>query len=108
MLEIQQMLSVIQLHAQIKLTKMWKAANVTNYPLKIQTMQHNSDTRTTRSVTLENLKEHKMLNTFIGDSTRLWNKAPKGISCCYKTRYNVLGALRKRAQQFTLKDQDIS
>ena len=37
------------------------------------------ETRTTRSVTLENLNEPRTLTSFIGDATRLWNKAPLSI-----------------------------
>ena len=37
------------------------------------------NTRSTISVTMQNLNEPKTLNTFIGDSTRLWNKAPEAI-----------------------------
>ena len=39
------------------------------------------ETRTTRSVTLENLNEPRTLTSFIGDATRLWNKAPLSIRC---------------------------
>ena len=73
------MLSVNQLQAQVKLTEMWKAANFSTYPLKIEKMQHPLDTRITRSVTSENFRELRSQHTFIGDATRLWNSSPNGI-----------------------------
>ena len=71
MLESQKMLSVNQLQAQIKLTEMWKASNVSSYPLTIGKMKHPLDSRVTRSVTSENLREPKSKHTFIGGATRL-------------------------------------
>ena len=44
MLERQQMLSVNQLQAQIKLTEMWKASNVNKYPLNIEKRTLHEDT----------------------------------------------------------------
>ena len=79
MLERQKMMSVNQLHAQIKLTEMWKALNRPSYPLQIGKRNLGDETRTTRSVTMKNLNEPKSLTTFIGDATRLWNKAPPSI-----------------------------
>ena len=68
-----------QLQAQIKLTEMWKATYLTKYPLQIGKKTCGTEIRTTRSVTLENLNEPRTLNTFIGDATRLWNKAPSAV-----------------------------
>ena len=68
-----------QLHAQIKLTEMWKASNHPTYPLQIGKRILGDEIRSTRSVTMENLNEPKSLTTFIGDATRLWNKAPSTI-----------------------------
>ena len=79
MLDRQNMLSVNQLQAQIKLTEMWKATNLSTYPLNIEKRSLSVDARTTRSVTMQNLNEPRTLNSFIGDSTRLWNKAPISI-----------------------------
>ena len=79
MLDRQKMMSVNQLQAQIKLTEMWKASNVKTYPLNIGKRNLGEEIRITRSVTNENLNEPKTLTTFIGDATRLWNKAPLAI-----------------------------
>ena len=57
----------------------FKTTNVTTYPRTIGKVKYNEEARSTRSVTLEKLNEPKTLNTFIGDSTRLWNKAPNSI-----------------------------
>ena len=50
-----------------------------SYPLNIEKMKHSSETRITRSVTSENLREPKSKQILIGDATRLWNKAPNSI-----------------------------
>ena len=42
-------------------------------------MQMSTEGRILRSVTVEKFEEPKTLNTFIGDPTRLWNKAPNII-----------------------------
>ena len=47
--------------------------------LKLEKMQMSSEGRILRSVTVEEFKEPKTWNTFIGDATRLWNKAPNII-----------------------------
>ena len=79
MLSSQNRLSVNQLQAQVKLTEMRKANNVKGYPLNIEKIKHAPNSSVTRSVTAENFKEPKTTLTFIGDATRLWNKAPLGI-----------------------------
>ena len=48
-----------------------------------------------RSVTVENFKEPKTLNTFIGDATRLWNKAPNSI-----TNAKSIGIAKKEIKSF--------
>ena len=48
---------------------MWKAANFENYPVQI-------DGRLIRGVFRCNFFEPLTLNSFIWDTTRLWNKAP--------------------------------
>ena len=60
---------------------MWKAANQLAYPLQIGKRNLGEESRTTRSVTFENLNEPRSLNSFIGDATRLWNKAQMAIIC---------------------------
>ena len=71
MLNNQQMLSVNQLQAQIKLTEMWKAPRSENYALKIEKKKETEDQRISRSVTQGNFYEPKTQKTFIGDATRL-------------------------------------
>ena len=79
MLNNQQMLSVNQLQAQIKLTEMWKAAMFDNYPLKIEKMKESVEGRISEMYPKKTSKNQKTLNTFIVDATRLWNKAPNAI-----------------------------
>ena len=43
------MLSVNQINAQVKLTEMWKASNVENYPTKLCKKDLCDDSRLTRS-----------------------------------------------------------
>ena len=83
LLNNQKMLSVNQTAAQIKLTELWKANNIPKYPIKIQKQRTPTDSRTTRGVTNGRLVEegssHLIVNSYIGDATRLWNKAPDSI-----------------------------
>ena len=76
MLERNNMLSINQMNAQVKLTEMWKAVNYNNYPLNIGQLQPAENGRSSRGVTTGKLTEPLTLNTFIGNATRLWNKAP--------------------------------
>ena len=76
MLERNNMLSINQRNAQVKLTEMWKAVNYNNYPLNIGQLQPAENGRSSRGVTTGKLTEPLTLNTFIGNATRLWNKAP--------------------------------
>ena len=76
LLEQNNMLSINQMHAQVKLTEMWKALNYNNYPLNIEQLQPAENGRSTRGISRGRLAEPATLNTFIGNATRLWNKAP--------------------------------
>ena len=67
------------MHAQVKLTEMWKAVNHSNYPLNIKQQQVAENGRSTRGVTAGKLIEPCTLNTFTGNATRLWNKSPNVI-----------------------------
>ena len=71
MLEKNNMLTVNQTHAQIKLTEMWKCKNKDNYPIKPTTMTPIENGLSTRSATSEQLRQKDTPNTFIGDATRL-------------------------------------
>ena len=79
----QKMLSVNQISAQIKLTEIWKALNIPKFPLKVNRQEAAEDGRITRGVTTGKLVEEGSstlsTNSFIGDATRLWNKAPEAI-----------------------------
>jgi hypothetical protein len=82
LLDNQNMLSVNQIAAQIKLTEMWKASNDPQYPIKMKTRERQENAMETRSVTRGDLTE-------VGRSTRakksfmcaakVWNKAPEKI-----------------------------
>ena len=84
MLDNQKMLSVNQLAAQIKLVEMWKAKNTENYPVNIEFRATNENQTETRGATsgkaVETGRTSKARTTFVGDATRLWNKAPKTIT----------------------------
>ena len=84
MLDNQKMLSVNQLAAQIKMVKMWKAKYEQNYPVKIgfrSTKENETGTRGAMSgKAVETGRTCKAKALFVGDATRLWNKAPKCIT----------------------------
>ena len=84
MLESQKMLSVNQLAAQIKLIEVWKAKNTEEYPIRMEFRATNENERTTRGAAsgraVETGKSHKAKSTFVGDATRLWNKAPPSVT----------------------------
>ena len=71
MLTNSNMLSINQMHAQVKLTEMWKAVHYKNYPLNIGKLQPANNGRETRGVTERKLVEPTTLNTFIGNATGL-------------------------------------
>ena len=78
MLKSQDMLSVNQTTAQIKLVEMWKAKHVEVYPINIRFLTTVGGRRTTCGETkgkaLETGKTSKARTSFIGDSTRTWNR----------------------------------
>jgi hypothetical protein len=51
MLENQNMLSVNQTHAQIKILEIWRSINIVNNPNKVKTINHSNSDRTTRGMT---------------------------------------------------------
>jgi len=57
MLEEQNMLSVNQMAAQIKLTEMWKASNDPQYPIKMKTLENREEGMGARSGTRGDLTE---------------------------------------------------
>ena len=78
-----------------KFTGMWKAVNYSNYPLDIEKMKPACNGRETRRVTQENLLEPTTLNTFIGNATRIWNKAP-----CTIKNVKTIGAAKKEIKKY--------
>ena len=58
------------------MTDMWKASTNEKYPLNIPKLANLRNGSTTRGMTNEHLVEPRTLKTFIGDATRIWNKAP--------------------------------
>ena len=95
MLDNQKMLSVNQLAAQIKLVEMWKAKNTENYPVNIEFRATNKNQTETRGATsgkaVETGRTSKARTTFVGDATRLWNKAPK-----IKTQAETMGKAKNK------------
>ena len=100
LLENQNMLSVNQLAGQIKLNEMWKATNVKNYAIKVNKQTTAPNGRATRGDTsgklIEPGKSSLVINSCIGDSTRLWNQAPQSVKNC-TTIWSAKKEIRKYA-----------
>ena len=79
LLEKNNMLSVNQTVAQIKLTEMWKCKNVDSYPLHPPIVNPTENGISTRNATSEKFQITSTPCTFIGDATRLWNQAHMSI-----------------------------
>ena len=83
LLEKQNMLSINQLAAQEKLTEMWKAVNTENYPIQMAAQSVSEVGMATRADHQGRLIEvgHSKITTqsFVGDASRVWNKAPSKI-----------------------------
>ena len=84
LLEITNILSVNQQAAQIKLSEMWKATKLENYPVKMEKLQTNGQERATRQNKEDKFKEKVRtklgMSTFVTDGARLWNRAPKSVT----------------------------
>ena len=76
-------LSVNQINAQIKLSEVWKAVNVINYPIKLTKKVASTNKITTCAVTngelCEKGKKDITQNTYINDAVRLLNQAPSEL-----------------------------
>ena len=76
-------LSVNQINAQVKLTEMWKASNLDNYPTKLFKKEINDDNRLTRSTVRGDIvlqgKSDLCNASFILDASKNWNLAPQAI-----------------------------
>ena len=83
MLEELKMLSVNQTAAQIKLTEMWKAIHIAEYPIKVERKGENIVENNTRSTVRGDIKYTSILSSsnksFMVSGAKLWNKAPATI-----------------------------
>ena len=83
LLEEQNMLSVNQMAAQIKLTEMWKAVNDPLYPIKMKTRDNQGEGMETRSGIQGDLTESggsaRAKKSFTIDAAKIWNKASEKI-----------------------------
>jgi len=81
--EEQNMLSVNQMAAQIKLTEMWKASNDPQYPIKIKTLDNLGERMETRCGTRGDMAESggsaRAKKSFTIDAAKVWNKASQKI-----------------------------
>ena len=84
LLKMTNMLSVNQLNAQIKIVEIWKAANVEQYPLKLNRKQVIPENRNTRACTQGKLivpgTKPIMQKTCINDAMKIWNTCPASIT----------------------------
>ena len=81
------MLSVNRMNAQIKLTEIWKAINLSGTPLNISVPTNDPNARGSRSTTNGRLQICKGKSTlsqssFLNDGKRVWNAAPETIGKC--------------------------
>ena len=78
------MLSVNQLNAQIKLTEIWKAPNIEDYPITVCKSILLENERASRAKAQGKLIEKGVTNlvkeSFLNDGVRLWNLAPGSIT----------------------------
>jgi hypothetical protein len=83
LLEEQNMLSVNQMAAQIKLTEMWKASNDPHYPIKMKMRDSQVEGMETRSSTRGDMTETggstRAKKSFTIDAAKVWNKASEKI-----------------------------
>ena len=98
MLTKNKMLSVNQMQAQIKLTELWKAVNTENNPLKFRHQVPAENGRETRAVSNKTLVLNKgstlTNDTFVHDSTKMWNNAPESIKNA-KALYSAKAEIKK-------------
>ena len=77
------MLSVNQIIVHVKLTEMWKASHMENYPTKLIKKEMNEDNIVTRSTLRGDIvlrgKSELCSASFILDVSKNWNLAPLAI-----------------------------
>ena len=92
------MTSVNRMNAQIKLTETWKAIKTEKCPLNIKVPTIDQNKRVARSSANGMLKTNGYSDgtksTFINDSKKTWNSAPREIKDC-KTMYTAKAAIKK-------------
>ena len=97
LLDENNMHSVNQTMAQMKLCEMWKVNNVNNYPIKVEKVHRHEEHVVTRAITNNMLKETAKSNvtmgTFINDAIKAWNKCPNEIKEAQS--YNIAKRLIK-------------
>ena len=80
------MLSVNQLNGQIKLSVIWKAVHLENYPVKVSGYELTKKDRISRSIVSGKLKDYGkselVKSSFKSDGIRLWNNCPDKITKC--------------------------
>ena len=87
MLEKCGLLSVNQLAASIKLVEVWKSLNREGYPIRLEPYNHNlpNQTHNLRPKPNRTLNDYcrlrKFESSFAIDAARIWNAAPKEITC---------------------------
>ena len=76
-------LSVNQTSAQIKMMEMWKATRDSKYPIQVEVIREQktgTSTRGNQSIRIKETGRTKLvIQSFVGDAARLWNKAPEEI-----------------------------
>ena len=99
LLENQKMLSVNQLAGNIKLTELWKATHVENYPLKITYHTTAPQERVTHADSAGKLIECSgsmlSIKSCAGDGKILWNKAPINVK-----NANLISSAKKEIKLF--------
>ena len=80
------LLSINQTHAQIKLLEMWKAINITGYPIRANNTVRGEGIAVTRSSGTNQLQESGISvtsqKTCINHAKYIWNQAPISIKNC--------------------------
>ena len=81
------LLFVNQLAASIKLVEVWKSFNQEGYPIKLEPYNHNLQNQThdlrpqPNRVLNDSCRLRKFESSFVIDAARIWNAAPKEITC---------------------------
>ena len=92
------MLSVNQVHAQIKLLEIWKAVNIEGNPIKVTSDSNGINTALTRSGgnlrLVESGRSNLCSKTFINDAIRIWNSTPSNIKEA-KSLYSVKKSIKE-------------